>query len=488
MGMGNSSTATRLDSSPTSKQQHKHQHFSICVPQLSFSAASASLHSSLRQVHKAAAASSRPSSRPSRARQPFCPAPSPLLRFRRSHPFIVAVHLLRPILVDLGVLIVIIVIILIIVIFSSVASSSTTVNVTTSSTSSSTSSSATPTGSQSAPFFLTIQTAASKRRQLASGSYLAVVNGQLIATDACNVIPPTAFTIDADRLRAGDSFATATAAEIAAPGYSAVEFAAAAAAGDVQTVFAVDAVAGLSWTNAVFLNGAADFCLLNNVVQAAYTVPIASIADCVPVNLVSSQEVCETPVTNIIVGVEISIDITIINVVNVINGATVTTTSTETKTVTRPMTRTSGPVVTSSVAATEPSTTPPPLLAYNASAQVTFRASSPLSQPRAFAQSASLPQLPQSLRPLFHVPPAQLLSLVLSPRLVEASHPHTLFLYQPPPPPVPQASRPQSSLQPLSPATQPPQLPTLVQLLPSAPRVPSSVSLSVSSFRSVSST
>merc|ERR1712093_770473 len=110
--------------------------------------------------------------------------------------------------------------------FSSVASSSTTVNVTTSSTSSSTSSSATPTGSQSAPFFLTIQTAASKRRQLASGSYLAVVNGQLIATDACNVIPPTAFTIDADRLRAGDSFATATAAEIAAPGYSAVEFAA----------------------------------------------------------------------------------------------------------------------------------------------------------------------------------------------------------------------------------------------------------------------
>merc|ERR1712093_586919 len=80
MGMGNSSTATRLDSSPTSKQQHKHQHFSICVPQLSFSAASASLHSSLRQVHKAAAASSRPSSRPSRARQPFCPAPSPPLR------------------------------------------------------------------------------------------------------------------------------------------------------------------------------------------------------------------------------------------------------------------------------------------------------------------------------------------------------------------------------------------------------------------------
>merc|ERR1712098_801343 len=94
----------------------------------------------------------------------------------------------------------------------------------------------------------------------------------------------------------------------------------------------------------------------------------------------------------------------------------------------------------------------------------------------------------ESLRPLFHVPPAQLLSLVLSPRLVEASHPHTLFLYQPPPPPVPQASSPQSSLQPLSPATHPPQLPTLVQLLPSAPRVPSSVSLSVSSFRSVSST
>merc|ERR1711977_118902 len=233
--------------------------------------------------------------------------------------------------------------------FSSVASSSTTVNVTTSSTSSSTSSSATPTGSQSAPFFLTIQTAASKRRQLASGSYLAVVNGQLIATDACNVIPPTAFTIDADRLRAGDSFATATAAEIAAPGYSAVEFAAVAAAGDVQTVFAVDAVAGLSWTNAVFLNGAADFCLLNNVVQAAYTVPIASIADCVPVKLVNSQEVCETPVTNIIIGVEISIEITIINVVNVINGATVTATSTETKTVRHPMTRTSGPVVTSSV-------------------------------------------------------------------------------------------------------------------------------------------
>merc|ERR1711939_1271537 len=76
----NSSTATRLDSSPMGKQQHKHQHFSICVPQLSFSAASASLHSSLRQVHKAAAASSRPSSRPSRARQPFCPAPSPPLR------------------------------------------------------------------------------------------------------------------------------------------------------------------------------------------------------------------------------------------------------------------------------------------------------------------------------------------------------------------------------------------------------------------------
>merc|ERR1711964_894487 len=82
--------------------------------------------------------------------------------------------------------------------------------------------------------------------------------------------------------------------------------------------------------------------------------------------------------------------------------------------------------------------------------------------------------VPQSLRLLFHVPPAQLLSLVLSSRLVEASHPHTLFLYQPPPPPVPQASRPQSSLQPLSPATQHPQLPTLVQLLPSAPRVPSS--------------
>merc|ERR1712225_160095 len=50
--------------------------FSICVPQLSFSVASASSHSSLRPVHKAAAASSSP---PSRARQPFCPAAS-------SHP------------------------------------------------------------------------------------------------------------------------------------------------------------------------------------------------------------------------------------------------------------------------------------------------------------------------------------------------------------------------------------------------------------------
>jgi len=176
---------------------------------------------------------------------------------------------------------------------------------------------------------------------------LAVVNGQLIATDACNVIPPTAFTIDADRLRAGDSFATATAAEIAAPGYSAVEFSAVAAAGDVQTVFAVGA--GLTWTNAAFLNGAAGFCLLNNVVQAAYTVPVASIADCVPITLTSSQDVCDTPVTNIIIGVEISIEITIINVVNVINGATVTATSTETKTVTNPITGTSGPVVTSSV-------------------------------------------------------------------------------------------------------------------------------------------
>merc|ERR1711900_4288 len=368
------------------------------------------------------------------------------------------------------------------------ASSSTTVNVTTSSTSSSTSSSSTPTGSQSAPFFLTIQTAASKRRQLASGSYLAVVNGQLIATDACNVIPPTAFTIDADRLRAGGSFATATAAEIAAPGYSAVEFAAVAAAGDVQTVFAVDAVAGLSWTNAVFLNGAADFCLLNNVVQAAYTVPIASIADCVPVNLVSSQEVCETPVTNIIIGVEISIEITIINVVNVINGATVTATSTETKTVRHPMTRTSGPVVTSSVGSNG--------TVYYTTTVACVQCQCPGYVPgqltviatKSVCPVSSLPQLPQSLRPLFHVPPAQLLSLVLSPRLVEASHPHTLFLYQPPPPPVPQASRPQSSLQPLSPATQHPQLPTLVQLLPSAPRVPSSVSLSVSSFRSVSST
>merc|ERR1712093_760153 len=38
-----------------------------------------------------------------------------------------------------------------------------------------------------------------------------------------------------------------------------------------------------------------------------------------------------------------------INVVNVINGATVTATSTETKTVRHPMTRTPGPVVTSSV-------------------------------------------------------------------------------------------------------------------------------------------
>merc|ERR1711939_791619 len=231
--------------------------------------------------------------------------------------------------------------------FSSVLSSSTVGNLTTSSTASSTSSSATPTGSQSAPFFLTIQTAASKRRQLASGSYLAVVNGLLVATDACTITPPTAFTIDADRLRAGDSFATATAAEIAAPGYSAVEFSAVAAAGDVQTVFAVGA--GLTWTNAAFLNGAAGFCLLNNVVQAAYTVPVASIADCVPITLTSSQDVCDTPVTNIIIGVEISIEITIINVVNVINGATVTATSTETKTVTNPITGTSGPVVTSSV-------------------------------------------------------------------------------------------------------------------------------------------
>merc|ERR1711964_743158 len=49
------------------------------------------------------------------------------------------------------------------------------------------------------------------------------------------------------------------------------------------------------------------------------------------------------------IGVEISIEITIINVVNVVNGATVTATSTETKTVRHPMTRTSGPVVTSSV-------------------------------------------------------------------------------------------------------------------------------------------
>merc|ERR1712098_7466 len=53
--------------------------------------------------------------------------------------------------------------------------------------------------------------------------------------------------------------------------------------------------------------------------------------------------------THGIIGVEISIEITIINVVNVINGATVTATSTETKTVRHPMTRTSGPVVTPSV-------------------------------------------------------------------------------------------------------------------------------------------
>merc|ERR1712000_213496 len=297
------------------------------------------------------------------------------------------------------------------------------------------------------------------------------------------------WSIDCNRcMQSGDSFATATAAEIAAPGYSAVEFAAVAAAGDVQTVFAVDAVAGLSWTNAVFLNGAADFCLLNNVVQAAYTVPIASIADCVPVNLVSSQEVCETPVTNIIIGVEISIEITIINVVNVINGATVTATSTETKTVRHPMTRTSGPVVTSSVGSNG--------TVYYTTTVACVQCQCPGYVPGQLTVIATKSVCPvcvaSTVTPVTAtvIPCATCAALVPGtvtqtgggkPSAYTVLVPATTAAGTP-------ASRPQSSLQPLSPATQHPRLPTLVQLLPSAPRVPSSVSLSVSSFRSVSST
>ncbi|PVH84795.1 hypothetical protein DL98DRAFT_512206 [Cadophora sp. DSE1049] len=219
------------------------------------------------------------------------------------------------------------------------------------SSSTSASSSATPSVSPTAPFFLTVQVVPGlKKRQVTSGTpYLSLVGGQLVATQSCSEFPPVAFSIDADRLRVADSFATVTAATVAAPGFSALQFGTTAAATDIQTVFAVDTVGSLSWTNAAFLNGDAQFCLLNNVLQAAYTVPVASIPDCVPVLLVRSFEVCTTPSTNIVIGVEITIEITIINITNVINGVTVTTTSTETKTITSPLTGTPAPVVSSSV-------------------------------------------------------------------------------------------------------------------------------------------
>merc|ERR1712093_463602 len=350
MGISNSSTATLLDSSPTSKQQHNHQHFFQYAylnsasqwPRLPRTPRSGQC-TKQQQHHRVLLrelVNHSVQQRPVILRDLFhrrvvvhhwCVV---LLRgvidldlfrgFVVHDPFIIAVHLLRPILVGLGVLIVIILISVVILhrrqsdylidrklnIFVRNANRFPICSI-------------------------LLDYPNRSLEETSTRLWLLFGCGLLVATDACTVTPPTAFTIDADRLRAGDSFATATAAEIAAPGYSAVEFSAVAAAGDVQTVFAVGA--GLTWTNAAFLNGAAGFCLLNNVVQAAYTVPVASIADCVPITLTSSQDVCDTPVTTIII------------VVNVINGATVTATSTETKTVTNPITGTSGPVVTSSV-------------------------------------------------------------------------------------------------------------------------------------------
>merc|ERR1711964_218498 len=147
-----------------------------------------------------------------------------------------------------------------------------------------------------------------------------------------------------------------------------------------------------------------------------------------------------------------------------------TATSTETKTVRHPMTRTSGPVVTSSVGSNG--------TVYYTTTVACVQCQCPGYVPGQLTVIATKSVCPvcvaSTVTPVTAtvIPCATCaaLVLVLSPRLVEASHPHTLFLYQPPPPPVPQASRPQSSLQPLSPATQHPQLPTLVQLLPSAPR------------------
>ncbi|KAH7382104.1 hypothetical protein BKA64DRAFT_220711 [Cadophora sp. MPI-SDFR-AT-0126] len=250
-----------------------------------------------------------------------------------------------------------------------------------SSSESATSETVTPSLPPSAPFFLVVQAAPGlKKRQVTSGSsYLSLVNGQLVATRSCTELPPVSFTIDNDRLAIDDTFATTTTALVLDPGFSPIQFQSAQGPADIQTVFSIDPTLGsLSWTDATFLNSNAQFCLLNNVLVAAYTVSVSSIAGCVPVVVIRSFDVCSNattsststlpgtstanpsatstsgsgPVTtgvSIIVGVEITIQITIININIVINGVLVPTTKTETQTITSPLIATPAPSVGTSV-------------------------------------------------------------------------------------------------------------------------------------------
>ncbi|KAK0106154.1 hypothetical protein ONS96_003802 [Cadophora gregata f. sp. sojae] len=212
--------------------------------------------------------------------------------------------------------------------------------------------------STSNSFFLTVQFAPSvKKRQTAGQSYLSLVGDQLIATEACTDSPPVALVIASGRLETvSGSAVTVASAVVASPGYSAVQFDATPDPADIQTTFAL--TPELSWSNAAFLNSEAQFCLLGNVLQASYTVQVSSIPGCVPVVLIPSTEVCSSAsstvsgtlppsgvstsgpiptVPSIIIGIEITIQITIIYITIEINGNLVHTTTCETQTLTSPL-------------------------------------------------------------------------------------------------------------------------------------------------------
>ena len=139
-------------------------------------------------------------------------------------------------------------------------------------------------------FFLTVQTATGLRKRQTQGqTYLSLVGNELVATQSCVELPPAELVINNGRLQAvSGSVITVSPSVVASPGYSILQFDTTSNLVNIQTTFAVDPV--LTWSNPTFLNSQAQFCLLGNVLQATYSVSVASIPGCIPVILTPSND------------------------------------------------------------------------------------------------------------------------------------------------------------------------------------------------------